>query len=591
LQPSTLAKPVNLLIFLAIVAFYLYGLGHLPLVGPDEPRYAQVAREMLLRHDLVTPTLGGHTWFEKPSLLYWLMIASYKIFGVSEAAARLGPAISGLLTIVAVWCVGQQVERHTDEGNLAGLGFSSALVLATSLGTIAFSRGASFDIVITMTTTWSLAFFLLQELATTVRTRTLLLAGFYLAVGFSLLAKGLVGIVIPFGVTSFYYLLRREWPARQVWFSLIWGTPLALAVAATWYGPVISRHGWQFIDEFFVQHHFARYISNKFHHPQPFYFYLLIVVPLTLPWCAFLVDALLRLRSWQWRGAGSLSKLRIFSLAWFLMPILFFSFSGSKLPGYIVPILPATALLIGERVTRWSVPGGPRWAWRVTGVVFLALSVVAIVYATRSTLITAGCSVLVALPLVIAGLAVLVGRWPKSAVVLGGAGVIASLVVVLNCAAPAVAQRDSLRDLLRVADARGYSDALVLARRGNDRTAEFYASGRVIYGPDGEVVEVDEAAQLIKIAQQRGPVLAFVPAEDLALFQGAVGGKGDHEGPTPWSGAIVEVIGTNGQVALIGVRPKEWMVDCTKRKESHSFSGESKIRYHRLQPGGISVST
>ncbi|HET7288644.1 MAG TPA: hypothetical protein VFI71_14280, partial [Pyrinomonadaceae bacterium] len=73
----------------------MYGLGKLPLVGPDEPRYAQVAREMFLRGDLVTPTLGGHTWFEKPALLYWLMIASYKIFGVSEFSARLGPAVCG----------------------------------------------------------------------------------------------------------------------------------------------------------------------------------------------------------------------------------------------------------------------------------------------------------------------------------------------------------------------------------------------------------------------------------------------------------------------------------------------------------------
>jgi 4-amino-4-deoxy-L-arabinose transferase-like glycosyltransferase len=555
LQPSTLAKRVNLLIFLAVVAFYLYGLGHLPLVGPDEPRYAQVAREMLLRHDLVTPTLGGHTWFEKPSLLYWLMIAAYKTFGVTEAAARLGPAISGLLTIVAVWCVGQQVERQTNDGKLAGLGFSSALVLATSLGTIAFSRGASFDIVITMTATWALAFFLLQEFAITTRSRTLLLAGFYLAVGFSLLAKGLVGIVIPFGVTSFYYLLRREWPARQVWLSLFWGTPLALAVAATWYGPVISRHGWQFIDEFFIQHHFARYISNKFHHPQPVYFYPLIIVPLTLPWSAFLVDSLLRLRSWQWRGADSLSKVRLFSLAWFLMPILFFSFSGSKLPGYIVPILPAAALLIGERVTRFSVAGGPQWAWRVTGVILITLSVVGVVYAIRSTLVTVQCGALVALPLVIAGVALLLSRWPRFDVVISGAGVLASLVVVLNCAAPAVAQRDSMRDLLRAADARGYSKAPVFARRGNDRTAEFYASGRVIYASDGEVVEVDEPAQLLKVARQLGPVLAFVPAEDLTRFEAVA--TGDQDPFASRSAGSVEIIGTNGQLALVGVRRKE----------------------------------
>ena len=558
MQPSTLAKRLNLLIFLAIGAFYLYGLGHLPLVGPDEPRYAQVAREMFLRHDFITPTLGGHTWFEKPSLLYWMMIAAYETLGVNETAARLGPALSGLLTIVAVWCVGRQVERTPNETKLTGFGFSSALVLASTLGMIAFSRGASFDIVITMTTTWAFAFFLLQELASTTRSRTLLLAGFYLAVGLSLLAKGLVGLVIPFGVTSFYYLLSRQSPSRQVWLSLIWGTPLALAVAATWYGPVISRHGGQFIDEFFIQHHFARYISNKFHHPQPIYFYPLILVPLTLPWSAFLVDALLRLKSWNWRGTESLSKVRLFSLSWLLMPILFFSFSGSKLPGYIVPVLPAAALLIGERVTRCGFVRQPQWPWRITGLIFIVLSVVAVVYATRSKLATVQCGLLVALPLVIAGIVVLVNRWPKSEVLISVAGVLVSLVVVLNCAAPKFAQRDSVRDLLRAADSKGYSNAPVFARRGNDRSAEFYASGRVVYAKEGDVVELDEPAQLVKAAQQLGPVLAVVPAEDLDRFRGTVAAEKTGEDPfNPWRGGIKEVIGTNGQLALVGVKPGE----------------------------------
>src|SRR5918997_1517411 len=107
----TLARRSLLLFFLAAVAFYLYGLGHLPLVGPDEPRYAQVAREMYLRGDLVTPTLGGHTWFEKPALLYWMMMASYRLFGVSEWAARLGPALSGLLTVLLIFWAGRRVER------------------------------------------------------------------------------------------------------------------------------------------------------------------------------------------------------------------------------------------------------------------------------------------------------------------------------------------------------------------------------------------------------------------------------------------------------------------------------------------------
>src|ERR687893_3078963 len=108
-----MTKPARawLLFFLAAAAFYFYGLGKLPLVGPDEPRYAQVAREMYLRDDYVTPTLGGHSWFEKPALLYWMMMAGYRLFGVSEWAARLGPALSGLLTVLLIYWVGRRVER------------------------------------------------------------------------------------------------------------------------------------------------------------------------------------------------------------------------------------------------------------------------------------------------------------------------------------------------------------------------------------------------------------------------------------------------------------------------------------------------
>jgi 4-amino-4-deoxy-L-arabinose transferase-like glycosyltransferase len=163
LQPSTLAKRVWLLLFLAVVSFYLYGLGRLPLVGPDEPRYAQVAREMFLRRDLITPTLGGHPWFEKPVLLYWVMIASFRAFGVSEWSARLGPAIAGLLTIAAVYWLSRRLELK-QASEQQGFGFFSALVIASSGGLIVFSRGASFDIVVTMTVTFALSFFLASEI-------------------------------------------------------------------------------------------------------------------------------------------------------------------------------------------------------------------------------------------------------------------------------------------------------------------------------------------------------------------------------------------------------------------------------------------
>ena len=469
MHPSALAKRVYIFIFIVVIAFYLYGLGKIPLLGPDEPRYAQVAREMFLNRDLITPTLGGHTWFEKPALLYWMMIASYRLFGVSEWTARLGPAVCGLLTIVAVWCVSREVSQD--------FGFWSLIVTASCLGLIVFSRAASFDVVITMTTTWSLACFLLHELPETKR-KSLLLTGFYAFVGLSLLAKGLVGIVIPFGVVGLYYLLRRSWPQKSVWLSLLWGVPLAIAVSAIWYGPVIAQHGWTFVDEFFIQHHFARYVSNKYHHPQPIYFYPAIILMLALPWTPYLIIAFVKARSWSWRATDNLSIARVFALAWLLLPLIFFSFSGSKLPGYVLPSLPAAALLVADRLTF-----------------------------TRNT------------------------KWP-----LVIAGATAVLVLIALSVATPFAQRESVRDLLALADARGYANAPVLAQRSDDRSAEFYAHGRVVYGPHGEPMTFDEIS--VDDARARGrKFVVMIPLEYVEHFRGAPG---------------IEVIGDNGKTAVLG---------------------------------------
>lgn len=483
MHPSALAKRLNILLFLIIIAFYFYGLGMLPLLGPDEPRYAQVAREMLVRGDLITPTLGGHTWFEKPALLYWLIIASFKIFGVHEWSARLGPALCGLLTIAAVAYTGRAVARVTDDTR--DFGFWSVVVTASSLGLIVFSRAASFDVVITMTTSWALAFFLVHEISGGRRAR--LLVAFYVFVGLSLLAKGLVGIVIPFGVVGFYYLFRREWPRRDVWLSLLWGVPLALVVSAIWYGPVTARHGWLFIDEFFIQHHFARYVSNKYHHPQPVYFYPAIILLLALPWSPFLVAALVKIRTWAWRGADSLSIVRVFALAWLTLPIVFFSFSVSKLPGYILPSLPAAAFLIADGL----IQSKSRWMPR-----------------------------------------------PTARLVLFGATLI-FVAGVLIFAAPRFAQRESVRDLLQLADARGYAGAPVLAQRTDDRSAQFYAHDRVIYNADGEVMTFDEVT--LEQARALGErIVVLIPVDYVENFRGA---------------SNIEIIGDNGRTAILGWKP------------------------------------
>ncbi|MEK6278861.1 MAG: glycosyltransferase family 39 protein [Acidobacteriota bacterium] len=550
MQPSTLAKRGSLFLFLVIVAFYLYGLGQFPLLGPDEPRYAQVALEMFLRNDLITPTLGGHLWFEKPALLYWMMIASYKLFGVSEWSARFPSALSGILTIAGVFLVGRRVEETTADGQLRGLGFWSALAASTTLGIVVFSRAASFDIVLTMTITWSLAFLFLHELEEARKRRQILLIGFYVFIGLSLLAKGFIGAFIPAGVAGAYYLLRRRQPERETLLSLVWGIPVALLVAATWYAPVIWRHGKPFIDQFVWQHQFARYVSNNYRHPGPIYYYLAILIPLSLPWTSFLIGGVARACSWVWRpqnySGDSGNKLVVFAFVWLLLPLVFFSFSSSKLPGYILPSLPAAALLVGERLARFNTDL-ESYAWKLkTSAGLLILGAVAIIaYAWRFEPGMLNCAALVAAILVVgACVALFPIRRRAIPVMFIAVTTLGVVLTVLSCGADAYADRDSSKRLLQLADARGYSQKPIYGLKLDDRSPEFYTAGRVIYGPDGEPVIYEGAPQLVNECRRRRTVLlAFVPLHAVSELQSA-------------HAAHTEIIGDNGRVALVAVRPR-----------------------------------
>jgi 4-amino-4-deoxy-L-arabinose transferase-like glycosyltransferase len=556
LQPSALAKRGNILLLLALIAFYFYGLGHLPLIGPDEPRYAQVAREMLIRGDLITPTLGGYLWFEKPALLYWLLMASYKLFGVSEWSTRLPAAFSGLVTIAAVFLIGRRVEGAAPDEQLPAFGSWSAVVLATTLGIAVFSRAASFDILLTMSTTWTLAFFIISELQQDPKLRRRFLVGFYAFVGVSLLAKGLVGLVIPLGVVGVYYAFRRRLPQRNLILTLGWGIPLALAVAAVWYAPVIWKHGWPFIDQFFIQHHFARYITNRYRHPKPPYYYVLIFPLLFLPWTFFLIGGLLRSEHWRWlrsearggyartRDSEQVDKLRAFAVAWLLVPLVFFSFSTSKLPGYILPVLPAAALMVGETLSRLgSRSGYVEWAPKLTAALLLVLAVAAPFYASRSGKFSVACGLMMAMPLAVAGFfALLSSRPAASAMLIAGATSLA-LVVVLNCGAPAYAEHESAKRLLELAASKGYSQTAIYGMQRDDRSPEFYAPGRVVYGPDGEPVFYDNAGPVIDESRRRGgeALLVFVRIEDVSLW-------------SRYQSVAADVIGDNGRYAILAVR-------------------------------------
>ncbi len=458
-EPKQTSRNIYVWLFaILIIAVYFFGLT-IPLVGPDEPRYAQVAREMYERGDWVTPTLGGFHWFEKPALLYWLQIASYNIFGVGEFAARFGSALFGLGTIASMWMLGRTVESKRSTIRFSHL---LGLIAASSIGILVFSRGASFDIILTFPITASLVSYWLWER----RDSTWALLSFYFFIGVALLAKGLVGIVFPFAIVTFYHLLSWKWPKTSLLVSLFWGTAISIAVAAAWYLPMYLTNGWKFIDEFFIQHHFQRYTSNKYFHPQPFYFFFWVLPLMTIPWIPFFFAG-------TWRGIKTairkvddgedVRSLVLFSFAWILVPLVFFSFSGSKLPGYILPALPPCLILAGLWVSRWVGESGRR-------------------------------------------LTITVGLAGATFAVVG---------VLLLTAVPWYADSDSVKRLISEANARGYDKAVVLTQHSISHNAEFYAAGRLLRSPDGKQMRLNSPAQLLEEIRRRNgeAVLILVPNE------------------------------------------------------------------------------
>ena len=450
--------PIVWLIFVvAVLAAYFAGLT-LPLVGPDEPRYAQVAREMFERGDLITPTLGGFNWFEKPALLYWLEIASYSVFGITEFAARFGSAIFGLGTIVSLWLIGRQVEEKEFAKWLALIG-------ASTIALIAFAHGASFDIILTFPLTAAMVSFFVYDKTK----RTVALIAFYFFIGLAILAKGLVGILFPFAIVGFYQVLIWTPPGRTLMFSALWGTILAALVASTWYLPMYQQHGYDFIDQFFVQHHFQRFTSNKYLHPQPFYFFFWVLPLMTIPWLPFFLAALWKLgRQYLREGVdknSSMFRLRVFAFAWVAVPLVFFSFSGSKLPGYVLPSVPAASILAATFIYE-----------------FIQKS-----------------------------------RFRRYAV-MATAGITFAIVVMgAITVAPRFADGDSVKSLFAAADERGFTDTRVLMLHGISHNAEFYAPGRIARDADGKQKRLLGPHNVLEELRQNGgkPMLVIVPVEYL----------------------------------------------------------------------------
>jgi 4-amino-4-deoxy-L-arabinose transferase-like glycosyltransferase len=336
----------DVLLMAGFCAFlFFYGLGQFGLIGADEPRYAQVAREMLERRDFITPVLGGQAWLEKPPLYYWQAMLAYSVLGVSDLAARVPAAIDATLLVVAVYLFFRRFRR--------GVEVDAALITASCAGMIGYAHAASMDMALAAAfSTGMLAWWAWRE-----SSHRIYLALFYVCMALGMLAKGPVAPLLAAAVIVFYALVAREFRVvmRTLWLP---GILLFCAIALPWYVAVQMRNP-QFFREFILQHNLARFSSDLYHHRQPFWYYLPVTALALVPWTVFVIVAFVdSVRVW-WAERKSVSaepdlelQFSVFACCWLVVPVAFFSISQSKLPGYILPALPAGAALLAEYLRR-----------------------------------------------------------------------------------------------------------------------------------------------------------------------------------------------------------------------------------------------
>ncbi len=376
----------------------IFGGDKLGLVGADEPRYAQIAREMLQAHtdicaelhvsllprtlrftDLrdsyhclvggtVTPILYGKPWLEKPALYYWRAMGFFREFGVSDWSARL-PSSSGAFALIVL--IFLHMRRFRPGGHL-----DAALITASCIGIVSFARGASTD----MQLAAPFCIGMLGWYAWYETGKKFWLFDLYFFGAAATLAKGPIAPFLALCIILLFAALRREWSLlrRTIWLP---GILLYLVMVLPWYIEVQRRNP-TFYRFFFLEHNLERFATNRYQHHQPFWFYAAVLVLGLMPWVALsgraLVDAVqISVAEWRVRHNPQryLGHSRAgdafpeFLVLWALFPVIFFSFSGSKLPGYILPSIPPLTILTGDYLNRIRREGLPSWLlWSHAGI-------------------------------------------------------------------------------------------------------------------------------------------------------------------------------------------------------------------------------
>jgi len=318
-------------------------LGYRDLIEPDEGRYAEIPREMVASGDWVTPRLNDFKYFEKPALQYWMTAFSFQLFGQSNATARLWTATIGFLCGLFVWYLGRYLF-----GEIAG--YYAFMLTMSSLLFVAMGHILTLDMSVSAFMVMGIgALAIAQSRRDRPRhVRKWMLLG-WTGLGLAVLSKGLIGLVLPGGAVVIYSLWQRDW---QLWrhLHLFKGLMVLLAITAPWF-TIVSMRNREFAEFFFIHEHFQRYTTTVHHRTAPFYYYVPILMLGISPWLISGAKALLR-PSFSWKPQNQGFNAERLLWVFVIFTLVFFSFGKSKLPAYILPVVPIIAVLAGKRLAK-----------------------------------------------------------------------------------------------------------------------------------------------------------------------------------------------------------------------------------------------
>lgn len=318
------------------------GLQYRSLGEPDEGRYAEVAREMLVSHDWITPRLDGFLFFDKPPLHYWASATAYLLFGVHPWSARLWCVLTGLLAMLAAgWAGGRLFGREVGGYAMAILGSSLVFAMAAHIDTLDVGVAAFLGV--------GMSFFLVAQFdPSAMHQRACLNLGMWAALALAILSKGLIGVVLPGLALAVFMLWQRD--IRMIWRTSLWtGLIVVTVIAAPWFVMICRLHP-EFFDYFFVREHFTRFLTTDAGRSKPWGFFIPVVLLGLFPW-----TLMLPWRRSDWKILDARDPARRFLLVWVGVIFFFFSASHSKLAFYILPLFPAAAMLLAWLVAQMSV--------------------------------------------------------------------------------------------------------------------------------------------------------------------------------------------------------------------------------------------